>query len=35
MRAQALQSSGPELDGIVVVRLDVIGDAGRNDPAFA
>ncbi len=33
-RAQALQLAVPEPDWVVVVRLDVIGDAGGDDFAF-
>ena len=33
-RAQALQLAVPDFDRVVVVRLDVIGDAGGDDFAF-
>src|SRR6476660_10538213 len=33
-RAQALQLAVPEPDWVVVVRLDMIGDAGGDDFAF-
>jgi hypothetical protein len=35
VRAQRLQLAIPEFDGIVVVRLDMVRDACRDNSAFA